>query len=365
MTRRDYYEILSVSRNASESELKKAYRQLALKYHPDKNPGDHTAEEKFKEASEAYGVLKDPEKRKIYDQFGHDGLKGQGFSGAQGFEDIFSSFGDIFEGFFGGTGSRGRREQTGADLRLDISVKFKEAVFGTEREVDITKHGPCKTCRGTRAKPGYPPQSCGTCRGTGQVVRAQGFFSMASPCPDCRGQGQVINHPCPACRGEGRVPEKKTVSVNIPAGVDEGSRLRLRGEGEHGPQGIPPGDLYVFVHVESDDFFHREGHDVLCRLNLSFSQAALGADVEVPLLDEQTKVISVKAGTQSGEMIRIHGAGIPHIRGHGRGTLIIQLVVETPKKTNKRQKEILQELAEIDGKPVKETLKGFFQKLKV
>ena len=365
MTRRDYYEILSVSRNASESELKKAYRQLALKYHPDKNPGDHTAEEKFKEASEAYGVLKDPEKRKIYDQFGHDGLKGQGFGGAQGFEDIFSSFGDIFEGFFGGTGSRGRREQTGADLRLDISVKFKEAVFGTEREVDITKHGPCKTCRGTRAKPGYPPQSCGTCRGTGQVVRAQGFFSMASPCPDCRGQGQVIKHPCPACRGEGRVPEKKTVSVNIPAGVDEGSRLRLRGEGEHGPQGIPPGDLYVFIHVESDVFFHREGHDVICRLNLSFSQAALGADVEVPLLDEQTKVISVKAGTQSGEMIRIHGAGIPHIRGHGRGTLIIQLVVETPKKTNKRQKEILQELAEIDGKPVKETLKGFFQKLKV
>jgi molecular chaperone DnaJ len=188
---------------------------------------------------------------------------------------------------------------------------------------------------------------------------------MASPCPDCRGQGQVIKHPCPACHGEGRVPEKKTVSVNIPAGVDEGSRLRLRGEGEHGPQGIPPGDLYVFIHVESDDLFHREGHDVLCRLNLSFSQAALGADVEVPLLDEQTKVITVKAGTQSGEMIRIHGAGIPHIRGHGRGDQIIQLVVETPRRTNKRQKEILQELAEIDGKPVKETLKGFFQKLKV
>ena len=365
MTRRDYYEILGVSRNVSESELKKAYRQQALKYHPDKNPGDHTAEEKFKEASEAYGVLKDPEKRSIYDQFGHEGLKGQGFSGFQGFEDIFSSFGDIFEGFFGNTGSRGRREQTGADLRLDVAIKFTEAVFGAEKEVDITKHGPCKTCRGTRAKPGYPPEACSTCRGTGQVVRAQGFFSMASPCPDCRGQGQVIKHPCPACHGEGRVPEKKTVSVNIPAGVDEGSRLRLRGEGEHGPQGIPPGDLYVFIHVESDDLFHREGHDVLCRLNLSFSQAALGADVEVPLLDEQTKVITVKAGTQSGEMIRIHGAGIPHIRGHGRGDQIIQLVVETPRRTNKRQKEILQELAEIDGKPVKETLKGFFQKLKV
>ncbi|KMP11725.1 molecular chaperone DnaJ [Candidatus Nitromaritima sp. SCGC AAA799-A02] len=363
MTKRDYYEILGVSKNAGETELKKAYRQLALKYHPDKNPGDHTAEDKFKEASEAYEVLKDPEKRQVYDQFGHEGLKGRGFGGFQGFEDIFSSFGDIFEDFFGGGG--GRRQQTGADLRLDVTISFKEAAFGTHKEVNITKHGPCSTCRGTGAKPGYPPKACGTCRGTGQVVRTQGFFSMSSPCPVCHGQGQVIEHPCSPCRGEGRVPEKKTISVNVPAGVDDGSRLRLRGEGETGPQGMQAGDLYVFIHVQADDLFHRDGYDVFCRLNLSFSQAALGAEIEVPLLDDSTKIISIPAGTQSGEMIRIQGAGIPHIRGHGRGEQIIHLTVETPRKVNKRQRELLQELAEIDGKPVKTTLKGFFQKLKL
>jgi len=363
MSQRDYYQVLNVSKQASESELKKAYRQLAMKYHPDKNPDDHTAEEKFKEAAEAYEVLKDPEKRQIYNQLGHEGLKGRGFNGFHGFEDIASSFGDIFQDFFGGGGSR--REQTGADLRLDITISFAEAAFGTEKKVDITKQGNCESCQGSGARAGTSPKTCSTCRGTGQVVRTQGFFNMASPCPACRGQGQVIEHPCSSCHGEGRVAEKKSINATIPAGVDDGSRLRLRGEGEAGPPGVKPGDLYIFIRVAADQIFQRQENDVYCRLNLSFSQAALGAEIEVPLLNDETKVIKVKAGTQSGEMMRITGAGIPHVRGHGRGDQMIQMMVETPKKLNKKQKEIFQELAEIEGNPIKETLKGFFQKLKL
>jgi molecular chaperone DnaJ len=360
MTKRDYYEILGTSRNASESELKKAYRQLALKYHPDKNSGDKDAEEKFKEAAEAYEVLKDPEKRNIYDQFGHEGLKGRGFKGPSGFEDIFSSFGDIFGDFFGAS----RGPTTGADLRLDVTITFQEAAFGAKKEIDITKHAECDICHGSGASPGHSPQRCTTCHGTGQVVRAQGFFSVSSPCPTCYGAGQIITDPCRQCRGEGRKQIRKMVSINIPAGVDDGSRLRLRGEGESGPRGMPPGDLYVFIHVEAHDFFHREGSDIHCRLNLSFSQAALGAEIEVPLLDEgKTRVITIPAGTQNSESHRIPGAGIPNLRGHGRGDQIIHFSVETPRKLNSRQKELFKELAEIDGKPVKETLKGFFQKL--
>jgi molecular chaperone DnaJ len=363
MSQRDYYQVLNVSKQASESELKKAYRQLAMKHHPDKNPGDHTAEEKFKEAAEAYEILKDPEKRQIYNQYGHEGLKGRGFNGFSGFDDISSSFGDIFQDFFGGGGER--REQTGADLRLDITISFTEAAFGTEKKVDITKQGNCNSCRGSGAKTGTSPKTCSTCRGTGQVVRTQGFFNMASPCPTCQGQGQVIEHPCSTCYGEGRVPEKKSINATIPAGVNDGSKLRLRGEGEAGPPGLQPGDLYIFIRVAPDEIFQRQEYDVYCRLNLTFSQAALGAEIEVPLLNDETKVIKIKAGTQSGEMMRITGAGIPHVRGNGRGDQNIQMMVETPKKLNKKQKEIFQELAEIEGNPIKETLKGFFQKLKL
>ncbi|MDH5763300.1 MAG: molecular chaperone DnaJ [Nitrospinota bacterium] len=357
--KRDYYEILGVNREAPESELKKAYRQLALKYHPDKNPGDHESEDKFKEAAEAYEVLRDAEKRKIYDQFGHEGLKGKGFGGFGGFEDIFSTFGDIFGDFFGGGGG----QRTGADLRTDVTITFEQAAFGTEKSVEVRKHVACHTCKGSRCKPGSSPIHCGTCRGTGQVVRSQGFFSLQSPCPNCHGTGQIIKDPCSTCHGDGVEIQKKEISVNIPAGVDDGSRLRLRGEGEAAP-GMPAGDLYVFVHVQAHDFFHREGYDIYCQLNISFSQAALGAEIEIPLLDSKTKIISIKPGTQSGDRYRIQGGGISQIRGHGRGDLIIQLIVETPKKLNKKQKELLHELAEIDGKPVKETLKGFFQRLK-
>ncbi|MBT4128508.1 MAG: molecular chaperone DnaJ, partial [Nitrospina sp.] len=269
----------------------------------------------------------------------------------------------IFQDFFGGGGER--REQTGADLRLDITISFAEAAFGTEKKVDITKQGNCNTCRGSGAKAGTSPKTCSTCRGTGQVVRTQGFFNMASPCPACQGQGQVIEHPCSTCYGEGRVPEKKSINATIPAGVNDGSRLRLRGEGEAGPPGLQPGDLYIFIRVAPDEIFQRQEYDVFCRLNLTFSQAALGAEIEVPLLNDETKVIKIKAGTQSGEMMRITGAGIPHVRGNGRGDQNIQMMVETPKKLNKKQKEIFKELAEIEGNPIKETLKGFFQKLKL
>ncbi|MCF8720952.1 molecular chaperone DnaJ [Nitrospina gracilis] len=354
MVKRDYYEILEVSREASEAELKKAYRQMALKYHPDKNPGDKEAEDKFKEASEAYEVLRDAEKRRVYDQFGHEGLKGQGFSG---FEDIFSTFGDIFGDFFGGG-----RQRTGNDLRADAQITFEEAAFGVQKEIDVRKHVICQSCKGSRCKPGTTPERCATCHGTGQVVRSQGFFSLSTPCPQCRGAGEIVRDPCTGCHGEGVVVDKKTISVNIPGGVDNGSRLRLRGEGEAGP-GLPPGDLYVFVHVKPHEFFHRDGQNILCRLNLSVSQAALGADIEVPTLDGETKIINVPSGTQSGETYRIPGGGIPNVRGHGRGDQIIQFFVEVPKKLNKRQKELYQELAEIDGKPVKEKIKGFFEKL--
>jgi molecular chaperone DnaJ len=359
MKKADYYDLLGVNRDASDSEIKKAYRQQALKYHPDKNPDNKEAEEKFKEASEAYEVLRDPDKRRIYDQYGHEGLKGQGFRGFQGFEDIFSSFGDIFTDFFGSGG----RQQTGADLRLDLKISFTEAAFGVNKEVEVNKRTECKTCHGSGCKPGTSPHSCGTCRGTGQIIRSQGFFSMSSTCPQCRGAGQTITDPCKTCHGEGRVLEKKKISVSIPGGVDEGSRLRLRGEGETGPVGIPAGDLYVFIHVEAHDFFHREGYDIFSRMPITFSQAALGAEIEIPLLDGKSRTISVPAGAQTGETYRIQGAGIPHLRGHNRGDQIIQFVLETPKKLSKRQKELFQELADIDGKPVKEILKGFFQKL--
>ncbi|MCK7506458.1 MAG: molecular chaperone DnaJ [Desulfobacterales bacterium] len=286
-SKRDYYEVLGVNRTASEDELKSAYRKLALKFHPDRNPDDKQAEEQFKEAAEAYEVLRDREKRALYDQFGHAGLERTGFSGFGGFEDIFSSFGDIFEDFFGFS-SRGRsrsRGQRGADLRYDLTLSFMQAAFGTETEIDVAKLEPCGDCRGNGCEKGTQPEVCRQCGGSGQVSRSQGFFTVRTTCHVCRGNGQMIARPCPTCRGNGQVRVTKRVSVKIPAGVDNGSRLRLNGEGEPGQHGGPPGDLYVFIHVQPHEFFERRDNDVVCQVTISFVQAALGDTIAVPTLE--------------------------------------------------------------------------------
>jgi molecular chaperone DnaJ len=298
-TKRDYYEILGLGRNTTNDELKAAYRKLALKYHPDRNPGDKEAEDKFKEAAEAYEVLRDSEKRALYDQYGHAGLEGSGFSGFGGFEDIFSSFGDIFEDFFGfGTRRRSRsRAQRGADLRYDLTLSFMDAVFGTETEITVEKMGICPDCNGNRCEDGTSPETCQQCGGVGQVSRNQGFFTVRTTCPVCRGQGQSIPHPCPRCRGAGQEVVRKKVSVKIPAGVDNGSRLRLTGEGEPGSYQGPPGDLYVFIYVESHEFFERRDTDIICSVPISFIQAALGDRIKVPTLNGDKKIDNSKRHT--------------------------------------------------------------------
>jgi molecular chaperone DnaJ len=361
--KRDYYEILGVSRNVSEDELKSAYRKLALKFHPDRNPGDKDAEEKFKEAAEAYEVLRDREKRSLYDQFGHAGLEGSGFSGFGGFEDIFSSFGDIFEDFFGfGTRSRSRsRAQRGADLRYDLTMNFMDAAFGTETEIDVAKLEGCKDCSGSGCEPGHHPESCRQCGGSGQISRSQGFFTVRTTCPVCRGQGQMITRPCPKCQGRGQVQVSKRVSVKIPAGVDNGSRLRLSGEGEPGGFGGPPGDLYVFIHVQPHEFFERRDNDLFCQINISFVQAALGDKITVPTLDG-SKTLDIPKGTQPGDVFYFRGEGIPSLRTRKRGDQLIQVMIKTPTNLSKKQEDLLREFAKLEkGKfsnKLKSMLKG-------
>jgi len=349
MVKRDYYEILGVSRNANGEEIKKAYRQMALQYHPDRNPGDRESEEKFKEASEAYEVLRDPEKRSLYDRFGHDGLKGVGFRGFADFEDIFSSFGDIFDDFFGfGFGDRRRKRRTyarrGADLRYDLSISFREAAFGKEKELEIEKHEICETCSGTGVKPGKSKQTCPGCGGRGQIAHTQGFFTISSTCSRCHGQGEIITHPCIECKGNGVVIKPKCLKVKMPAGVETGIRLKLNGEGEAGERGGPPGDLYVVLHVEPDPFFERVGNDILCQVPISFSQAALGAKIEVPTLNGSEK-ISIPPGTQTGQVFTIKGEGVPYLHGRGRGDELVQVVVKTPTTLSRRQVKLFEELA--------------------
>ena len=361
--KQDYYDVLGVGRQAEEAEIKAAYRKLALKFHPDRNPGNKNAEEMFKEAAEAYEVLRDPQKRSIYDQFGHAGLEGTGFSGFGGFEDIFSSFGDIFEDFFGfGGGRRTRsRRQRGADLRYDMTLSFMEAAFGTETNIEVEKAEACKACRGSGSEAGTSPEACAQCRGTGQVTRSQGFFTVRSACYACRGSGQTITHPCPDCRGIGQIQLRKKVAVKIPAGVDTGSRLRLTGEGEAGAQGGIPGDLYVFIHVEPHEFFERHEYDVVCQIPISFIQAALGDKLKVPTLNGK-KTIEIKKGTQPGDFMRLRGEGIPSLRNGNRGDQIVQFSIRTPTHLNKKQETLLKEFAKLEnGKlssKIKNILKG-------
>jgi len=364
LPKRDYYEVLEIGRGTKDEEIKKAYRKLAIKYHPDKNPGDRDAEEKFKEAAEAYEILRDPEKRNLYDRYGYEGLRGSGFKGFTGFEDIFSSFGDIFEDFFG-FGTRGRREslRRGDDLRYDFSVSFLEAAFGKEAEIEVERPEECENCKGSGAKHGTNPVQCPVCRGRGQVIRSQGFFSISTTCYQCNGEGTIIKDPCKECHGRGRVNRLKKLSVKIPRGIESGSRLRLRGEGAKGIKGGSAGDLYVVIHVEPHSFFERNGNDIICQVPLSFSQAALSGEIDVPTL-EGSKKLNIPAGTQTNEIFKFKGQGFYYLNENRRGDQLIQVIIKTPTNISKRQEELLRELAEISDENVNHKHKSFFKRLK-
>ena len=345
MSKRDYYEVLGVSKNATDAELKKAYRRLAMKYHPDRNPDDKAAEEKFKEAKEAHDVLADQQKRAAYDQFGHAGVDasmgGGGGAGAAGFGDIFDSvFGDIF----GGGGGRGGRERVyrGADLRYDLDLDLEDAVGGTTIKIRVPKLVHCGTCDGSGAKKGSSPTTCPTCNGIGQVRMQQGFFSVQQTCPQCRGNGKIISDPCGTCRGQGRVRDSKTISVKVPPGVDTGDRIRLSNEGEAGENNGPPGDLYVHIDVKDHPIFKRDGSDLYCDVPISFTTAALGGELEVPTLGGKVK-LKIPEETQSGKQFRLRGKGVRTVRSSATGDLMCRVSVETPVKLNKKQKELLQE----------------------
>ncbi|MEZ4741187.1 MAG: molecular chaperone DnaJ [Bdellovibrionota bacterium] len=364
MAKADYYELLNISKSASSGDIKAAYRKLALKYHPDRNPGDLEAEEKFKEVSEAYEVLSSPDKKSIYDQYGHAGLSGQGHHGFQDVGDIFSSFGSIFEDFFGFGGGGGRsRARKGADLRYDLTIDFEEAVFGVEKEIEFDRESSCATCDGSGAEPGTSRVTCQTCAGSGQIRRNQGFFSVAVTCSTCRGEGSTIKDPCKSCRGTGRVAEHKKISVKVPAGVDTGLRLRVSGEGEAGINSGPQGDLYVVLHVADSAMYERDGADIYYKHPIGMAQAALGCSAVIPTLDGEQQ-IEIPAGIQHGHVIKIPSLGVPHIRGVGRGDFHVVLEVVVPKKLNKEQKELLHKFAEITGEVVKnQNSGGFFHRI--
>ena len=348
MSQRDYYEILGVARNAGEQDIKSAYRKLALKYHPDRNPGDHTAEERFKEAAEAYSVLGDSDKRTRYDRFGHAGVAGAaGGPGGPGFNaDIFSDFSDILGDFFGFGGFGGGRRggpARGADLRFDLEISFEDSYGGTETTIQIPREETCETCKGSGAAEGTSPETCSQCRGSGQLRYQQGFLTVARPCSNCRGTGKTIAKPCHTCRGAGRVGRERKLTVKIPAGIATGQRLRLYGEGEHGSAGGPPGDLYVVVHVQEHSFFQREEDDLYCEMPMSFPTLALGGTINVPTLDGREQ-LHVPSGTQPGSRFKLRGKGMPHVNGRGQGDLYVIARVAVPKKLSKEQKQLLEEL---------------------
>jgi len=362
LSKSDYYEILEVNRNASETEIKKAYRRLAVQYHPDKNPDDKAAENKFKELSEAYAILCDPQKRATYDQFGHAGVNGAGGFSGGGFDFGGAPFEDIFGDIFGGSRRAGRGRR-GDDLRYNLTISFEEAAFGVEKKLQLPRSQPCDSCQGSGARSGTSPQTCGTCRGAGQVRYQQGFFTMTRPCPDCHGEGKIIKDPCPDCKGSGRVKQKRTLPLNVPAGVENGTRLKLSGEGEMGSQGGAPGDLYVVISVKKHPIFERDGQDVICEVPISFAQAALGCELEVPTLEGRVN-LKVPTGTQSGKVFKLSGKGIVALQGYGRGDQLVVLRVEVPTKLNARQKELLEDFAKAGGEEIHPQSKGFLDKVK-
>ena len=374
MSKRDYYEVLGVARDASEVQIKSAYRKLALKFHPDRNPGDHKAEEAFKEAAQAYAVLADSQKRGLYDRFGHAGVAGAGAGPGfdptifADFSDIFSGLGDMF-GFgeiFGGGRRRRGGPQRGSDLRYDLEISFDESAKGTETAIVVPREETCETCKGSGAAAGTSAETCSQCRGTGQLRQQHGFLTVARPCPNCRGTGKTIAKPCESCRGAGRIQHERRLSVKIPAGIATGQQMRLTGEGEHGSAGGPPGDLYVVVHVQDHDFFHREGDDLYCELPIQFPTLALGGSVKVPTLNGRED-LNIPAGTQPGARFRVRGKGMPNVGGRGHGDLHVIARAAVPKKLSKEQKLILEQFRKTlpeDVEITSEEDKPFFERVK-
>jgi molecular chaperone DnaJ len=365
--KRDYYEVLGVQRNVAAQELKSAFRKVALQYHPDRNPGNPEAEDKFKEASEAYEVLSDPERRAKYDRFGHAGNPfgdmggaGGGFHGVN----INDIFGDIFGEIFGQQRGGGRRATNrGADLRYNLEISFEEAAFGCRPKVPIPRPKTCELCKGTGSKSQAAPKTCSTCGGSGELRFTQGFFAVSRPCTDCHGSGSVVADPCKQCRGQGKVAGEDVLEVQIPAGVDNGTRVRLSGQGEPGERGGPPGDLYVTVIVREHPLFQREEYEVFCEVPVSFVQAALGAKIDVPTLDGKVKM-TVPAGTQTGKVFRLKGKGIPHLHSQQRGDQHVRVVVETPTELSGKQRELLEKFAELSGESTHPHSKTFFDKVR-
>lgn len=365
----DYYELLECERTADDKVLKSAYRRLAMRYHPDKNPGDNEAEARFKQINEAYDCLKDPQKRAAYDRYGHAAFQqGMGGGGGPGMGAEFGDIGDIFESIFGsafGGGGGGRQQaRRGADLRYDMEVSLDEAFHGKSTEITIEVSQGCEPCKGTGAEPGTGKRTCNMCAGHGKVRAQQGFFVVERTCPTCHGRGEVIEKPCRACGGEGRVDRPQTLEVEIPPGVDSGTRIRLAGKGEAGPFGAPPGDLYIFLHVKRHKVFERDGTSLLTQVPITFTTAALGGSIEIPGIDGETISLDIPAGIQSGKQLRKRGAGMPVLQGRGRGDLVIEITVETPTKLSARQKEILRELQSTETGEECPGSKSFFDRIK-
>ena len=370
MAQRDYYEVLGCDRGADETVLKASFRKLAMKWHPDKNPGDPEAEIRFKEISEAYEVLKDPQKRGAYDRYGHAAFENGGGPGGAGFNaDFASTFADIFDDLFGGSmGRSGARSAggraRGADLRYNMDITLEEAFSGKTAQISIPTSISCEVCSGSGAKAGTQPKTCRTCNGAGKIRHAQGFFTLERTCPSCQGRGTVIEDPCPNCGGAGRVTRERTLQVQIPAGVEDGTRIRLGGEGEAGVRGGPPGDLYIFLSIEPHTFFQREGADLYCRAPISMVTAALGGTVEVPTIGGEKTKVKIPEGTQSGKRLRLPGAGMPVLRSRSFGDMYVQVVVETPQNLTKRQKELLAEFEGLSSTDTHPESNGFFAKMK-
>ncbi len=370
MAKRDFYEILGVPRDADDGALKSAFRKLAMKLHPDKNPGDPTAEQRFKEANQAYEILKDPQKRAAYDRFGHLAFEQGGMGGAGAGAAGFSSFADIFDEFFGdlrggGAGQRRSGRERGSDLRYNLEITLEDAYAGKTVEVDVPTSVTCDVCTGTGSKPGSSPKTCATCNGQGRVRASQGgFFHIERTCPNCHGRGEVIDDPCPNCGGAGRVTRERTLTVNVPAGVEDGTRIRLANEGEAGLRGGPAGDLYIFLSIKPHAFFQRDGADIFCRVPVSITTAALGGEFEVPTVDGSRTRVKVTEGAQSGKQFRLKGKGMPVLRSRQSGDMYVQIVVETPQNLSRRQRELLQEFERASSEENNPESTGFFSRVK-